>query len=70
MKKVGTFNLLRQCIIEYAIGRGEVSMGHVVIRKSARFHELGQSVDRVGWRRFMEGMVSNEVVILQSEFLP
>ena len=69
MKKVGTFNLLRQCIIEYARGRGEVSMEHVVIRKGARFHELGQSVDRIGWRRFMEGMVLNEIVTLQAEFV-
>ena len=44
-------------------------MEHVVIRKGARFHELGQSVDRIGWRRFMEGMVSNEVVTLQAEFV-
>ena len=44
-------------------------MEHVVIRKGTRFHELGQLVDRIGWRRFMEGMVLNEIVTLQSEFV-
>ena len=44
-------------------------MEHVVIRKGARLYELGQSVDRIGWRRFMEGMVSTEIVTLQSEFV-
>ena len=44
-------------------------MEHVVFRKGARFHEHGQSVDRIGWRRFMEGMVSNKAVTLQAEFV-
>jgi hypothetical protein len=35
------------------------TMEHVVLGRSSRLHRLGQSVDGIGWRRFIEGMVSN-----------
>ncbi len=30
-----------------------------------RFHKLGKSQDAIGWRRFMEGMIFKEIVVIQ-----
>ena len=30
---------------------------------------MGKSMDVIGWRRFMEGMVSEEVVQIQSDWV-
>jgi len=32
-----------------------------------RFQKLALSQDNIGWRRFMEGMISKEICILQHE---
>ena len=32
-----------------------------------RYRQLGQSQDKIEWRRFMEGMISKEVVMLQKQ---
>ena len=32
-----------------------------------RYRRLGLSQDQIGWRRFMEGMISKEVVALQKQ---
>merc|ERR1712194_844266 len=60
LKKVGTDNSLRQCLVQYARTRGGDSMAHVARAQSARFEKLAQSMDSIGWRRYMEGMVSVE----------
>ena len=35
----------------------------------AGFREFGRSQDKIGWRRFMEGMISQEIVPIQSDFV-
>ena len=37
--------------------------------KSRQFWELGRSMDKIGWRRFMEGMISGKVIAIQKEFV-
>ena len=60
---------LRDCITQYALGRGGVTMEEICRRKHPRFQALGQSQDTIGWRRFMEGMISKECANLQRDFL-
>ena len=42
-------------------------MEHIVWGKGPRFYKLGQSIDMIGWRRFMEGLVSSEVLTIQAD---
>ena len=42
-------------------------MEHIVWGKEPRFYKLGQSMDMIGWRQFMEGMVSSEVLTIQAD---
>eukprot|EP00956_Cyclotella_meneghiniana_P030706 scaffold78142_cov27-Cyclotella_meneghiniana.AAC.1 len=43
-------------------------MGEIVVgRRGGHFRSLAQSMDKIGWRRFMEGMISVEVANVQSE---
>ena len=42
-------------------------MEHIVWNKLSRFYKLGQSMDKIGWRRYMEGMISSEALVIQAE---
>ena len=55
--------------MQYARGRGNVRMHNVVWGNSQQFRRLGVSVDRIGWRRFMEGMISKKAVAIQKDFV-
>ena len=55
---------LRFCLIDYARGRGGVTMTEITRDKSLRFQRMAASQDQIGWRRFMEGMISREIVQL------
>jgi hypothetical protein len=57
---------LRFCIIDYARGRGGLSMREVVacVGKATEFRRMAASQDKIGWRRFMEGMISKEILNL------
>jgi hypothetical protein len=55
---------LRFCLIDYARGRGGVSMSDICHRKSSRYKRMARSQDAIGWRRFMEGMISKEILNL------
>ena len=35
--------------------------------KGSQFYKLGQSMDKIGWRRYMEGMISSEALSIQAE---
>ena len=69
LKKVGTDNSMRQSLVKYARMRGGGSMVYVARGKGARFEKLAQSMDSIGWRRYMEGMVSAEILEIQSDFV-
>ena len=38
----------------------------IVGERSGPYYKLAVSMDKIGWRRFMEGMISKEVVAIQS----
>ena len=42
-------------------------MEHIVWDKRPRFYKLGKSMDKIGWRRYMEGMISSEALVIQAE---
>ena len=67
LRTVGTDGPLRIYLIEYAQKRGGVSMEHIVWGKGPRFYKLGQLMNKIGWRRYMEGMVSLEAMAIQSD---
>ena len=60
----GTDRMLRQFIVRYAHGRGGQTM-HDIVGFKQEFRRLAASVDCIGWRRFMEGMLSVELIELQ-----
>ena len=35
--------------------------------KGPQFYELGQSMYKIGWRNYMEGMISLEALAIQAE---
>ena len=68
MRSAETDPILVDCIGEYARGRGGKLMQEVCRGHHVRYRKLGQSQDNIGWRRFMEGCISKEIVQLQLEF--
>ena len=34
-----------------------------------QYSKLAESHDMIGWRRFMEGMISKEILVIQREYL-
>ena len=59
---------LVECIMKYVQGRGTTTMALAVQNAPAQFQALGCSQDKIGWRRFLKGMVSTEIVALQRQF--
>lgn len=64
LKENGTEANLRKFLIRYAHGRGGRSMQEIV-GFQLQYRRLAASVDCIGWRRLMEGMISRELVELQ-----
>jgi hypothetical protein len=61
--------VLLDCILQYARGRGTVCMQDICKSLDGRFRGMAISQDRIGWRWFMEGMISRGMVTIQSEYL-
>ena len=43
LRQVGTYNGLRRCIVDYARGRGGLSMFEIALQKGARFQQMAAS---------------------------
>jgi hypothetical protein len=69
LKGAGTEPSLRRALVRYAKGRGAQSMETLVLGEGAGFREMGRSQDEIGWRRFMEGMISKEIIPIQSDYV-
>lgn len=65
LEEMGTDPLLSAGIIHYASGRGGVSLEEFYYGSSGEYRRLGRAQDRVGWRRFMEGMVVGNFRVIQ-----
>jgi hypothetical protein len=64
LRESGTEANLRKILIQYAHGRGGKSIQEIV-GFQIQYRRLAASVDCIGWRRLMEGMISRELVELQ-----
>jgi hypothetical protein len=58
---------LADCIVEYVQGRGQMWMEEIVRGAPERFKAMGRSQDKIGWRRFLEGMISKEITGIQQQ---
>ena len=68
MTEVDTDPDLRDCIMEYARGRGGITMSELCSSLDTRFRLMAHDQDEIGWRRFMEGMISQRMRTIQSEY--
>ena len=59
---------LQDCIIQYARGRGGTTMGEICEDMHEKYHHFAVSQDKIGWRRFMEGMISKECAEIQQQW--
>ena len=60
---------LQEVLIAYARGRGGRSVQEIISTRNVSYVRLARSMDSIGWRRFMEGMISKEIVRIQSHYL-
>jgi hypothetical protein len=65
----GTDRRLRRCLIRYAHARGGTTMQEIVGDRTGPYQRLAASMDLIGWRRFIEGMISVEAVAIQRRAL-
>jgi hypothetical protein len=68
MTEVETDPDLRDCITDYARGRGGLSMSEICRNLDRRFQLMARDQDEIGWRRFMEGMICQRMRTIQTEF--
>jgi hypothetical protein len=66
LEEVGTDETLCSCIAEYARRRGGMSMMEICRGKEERYRRMAQEQDAIGWRRFMEGMISKQIRGIQA----
>ena len=66
MRNAGTGNALRQCLVEYAKERGGKTMENITRGWGQRFQGLAASMDQIGRRHFMEGMIPKEIILIQN----
>jgi hypothetical protein len=57
LTEVDTDPELIDCIIEYAQGQGGSSMMEICYEKALHYQLMMADQDKIGWHRFMEGMV-------------
>ena len=67
--KTGTDYGLSKCMCKYAKRRGSNTMEEIARRIYPRLHRFAVSQDKIRWRRFMEVMVSKEIMDIQRSFL-
>ncbi len=67
LHKVNTDPKLADSTVEYVQGRGQVLMEEIIRGAPERFKAMGQSQDKIGWRGFLEGMISKEITRVQQQ---
>ena len=60
---------LHYCIMTYARGRGSMTMSGICSALGPEYRSMGYGQDLIGWRRFMEGMIVKEMVVVQRRYL-
>jgi hypothetical protein len=60
---------LTESIVEYVRRRGTITMEEAISDAPPRFRQMALSQDKIGWRRFLEGMISTEVSAIQRQYM-
>ena len=67
LEEVDTEATLTRCLVSFAQGRGYRLMEEICRGMSERYRLMAKAQDDIGWRRFMEGMISKRLVCLYAE---
>jgi hypothetical protein len=59
---------LQECLVEYARGRGGITMLEVCSGMGELYTLMAANQDCIGWRRFMEGMVCKRIRSIQEAY--
>jgi hypothetical protein len=65
LQRVGIEPALHQGLVKYMLGRGAEIMNDVFFGENPGYQEIGISRDAIGWRRFIEDVISKDKVALQ-----
>ena len=68
LNEADTDSDLADCIVEYVQRQGQETMEEIVQEAPRRFNAMGQSQDRIRWRRFLEGMISKKITGLKQQY--
>jgi hypothetical protein len=60
---------LTDSIVEYVRRRGAITMEEAISDTPPRFRHMALSQDKIGWRRFLEGMISTEITSIQRQHI-
>jgi hypothetical protein len=66
LEEVDTDLMVVTCVVEYARGRGYITMQDICHRMGSQYQVMVEDQDTIGWRRFMEGILSWRLVGLQA----
>jgi hypothetical protein len=68
LEEVETDPDLLECIVEYARGRGQLTMLDICRGMDCRYTKMADEQDAIGWRRFMEGVVCRSIQCIQEMY--
>ncbi len=57
---------LQECLVEYAHGRGGVTMAEVCQGMGGLYTSMVVNQDCIGWWQFMEGMVCKKIHVIKN----
>ncbi len=69
LQKADTDPDLTDSIVEYVRRRGTITMEEAIVDALLRFRQMALSQDKIGWRRFLEGMISKEITSTQRQYI-
>jgi hypothetical protein len=66
--EAGTDPGVRRCVVQYAHRRGYKSMEEICQSMRQQYKAMTVEQAVIGWRRFMEGILSKKLVGLQADY--
>jgi hypothetical protein len=69
LEEVDTDPDLLECIVEYARGRRQVAITDICRGRDSQYTKMADKQDAIGWRRFMEGMVTRSIWQIQEMYM-
>jgi hypothetical protein len=60
--------VLHDCLVEYAKGRGGITMSEICYGMGKIYTSMAAEQDCIGWRQFMEGMVCTRIRGIQEAY--